>query len=180
MRWRLRFGAFDFSEKYKKGRLNTQADALSRLPTTGGTVVPMDEDIPCYHTADLDKESGEEEDSFVYVPDAIDYAEGDALWATQTYSFEENQLTPINREELRRHQLTDPFFAAVRRALNGWDRVPFSLANGGILVRTVHARPQIVVSEDLQPRVLHIGHHVVTSGHSRVKTLYRTLSRDFY
>ena len=47
MRWRLRLSEFDFTVKYKKGAANTQADALSRLPTTGYTQVDVDEEIPC-------------------------------------------------------------------------------------------------------------------------------------
>ena len=55
MRWRLRISEFDFSVKYKKGTANTQADALSRLPTTGGTTVEVDEEIPCYIAAQVPK-----------------------------------------------------------------------------------------------------------------------------
>ena len=33
MRWRLRLAEFDFEVRYKKGKANTQADALSRLDT---------------------------------------------------------------------------------------------------------------------------------------------------
>ena len=50
MRWRLRLSEFDFAVKYKKGTANTQADALSRLPTTGYTSVEVDEEIPCFTT----------------------------------------------------------------------------------------------------------------------------------
>ena len=48
MRWRLRLSEFDFTVKYKRGVLNTQADALSRLPTNGETSVEIDDEIPCY------------------------------------------------------------------------------------------------------------------------------------
>ncbi len=51
MRWRLRLSEFDFEVRYKKGKANSQADALSRLATLGETVVPVDEEIPCF-TAD--------------------------------------------------------------------------------------------------------------------------------
>ncbi|CDF40830.1 unnamed protein product [Chondrus crispus] len=37
IRWRLRLSEFDFEIKYKKGKANSQADALSRLRTAGET-----------------------------------------------------------------------------------------------------------------------------------------------
>lgn len=111
--------------KYEKGRLNTQADALSRLPTTGGTTLPIDEEIPCYIMDNLQYEDklasqdDEEEDPFLYAPDAIDHAEGDALLAMKAYVPDEELLNPVTRDELRRQQLADPFCASMRRALNG-------------------------------------------------------------
>ena len=52
MRWRLRLSEFDFQVEYKKGKLNTQADALSRLATNGETTIDIDDDIPCFMTAE--------------------------------------------------------------------------------------------------------------------------------
>ena len=46
MRWRLRLAEYDFTVMYKKGALNTQADALSRLCTDGETVHEDWDDIP--------------------------------------------------------------------------------------------------------------------------------------
>ena len=48
MRWRLRLSEIDFQILYKKGKLNTQADALSRLTTLRETTSDLDEDIPCF------------------------------------------------------------------------------------------------------------------------------------
>ncbi|CDF40678.1 unnamed protein product [Chondrus crispus] len=45
--WRLRLSEFDFEIKYKKGKVNTKADALSRLLTKGETSNDVDEEIPC-------------------------------------------------------------------------------------------------------------------------------------
>lgn len=39
MRWRLRLAEFDFELKYKKGRANTQDDALSRLDWMSETII---------------------------------------------------------------------------------------------------------------------------------------------
>ena len=48
MRCRLRLSEFDFQILYKKGKLNTQADALSRLTTLGETTSDLDEDVTCF------------------------------------------------------------------------------------------------------------------------------------
>lgn len=48
MWWTLGFGESDLTVKYKKGRLNQRADAISRVPTTGGTSLAMDDDIPSF------------------------------------------------------------------------------------------------------------------------------------
>ena len=48
MRWRLRLAEFDFQIMYKKGKLNTQADALSRLRTLAETIRHDDDDIPAF------------------------------------------------------------------------------------------------------------------------------------
>ena len=52
MRWRLRLSEFDFQVEYKKGKANTQADALSRLRTNGETSHIEDDEIPCYLLTD--------------------------------------------------------------------------------------------------------------------------------
>ena len=53
MRWRLRLSEFDFDVRYKKGTLNTQADALSRLGTSGEAEPADTLDIPCFLVEDL-------------------------------------------------------------------------------------------------------------------------------
>lgn len=50
IRWRLRLAEFSFEILYKKGKTNAQADALSRLSSTGSTTVEAEEDdIPCFY-----------------------------------------------------------------------------------------------------------------------------------
>ena len=50
-RWRIRLCEFDFSLEYKKGKKNTIADAISRLPTTGETEVDPYLDVPVLNLA---------------------------------------------------------------------------------------------------------------------------------
>ena len=50
MRWRIRLSEFDFQVEYKKSKLNTQADALSRLATDGERTNDIDDDISCFMT----------------------------------------------------------------------------------------------------------------------------------
>ncbi len=46
MLWRLRLSEFSFEVRFKKGNVDIQADALSRLAILGETVVPVNEEIP--------------------------------------------------------------------------------------------------------------------------------------
>ena len=58
IRWRLRLSEFDFIIEYKRGNLNTQADAVSRLRTLGSPQSSMeDEDdleLPCFTMGDYE------------------------------------------------------------------------------------------------------------------------------
>ncbi len=51
MRWRLRLAEYTFEIHHKKGYLNTQADAVSRLPSDGHTAEHEDYCIPCFVAA---------------------------------------------------------------------------------------------------------------------------------
>ena len=48
MRWHLVLAEFNFNIQYKLGRLNTRADALSRLRTTAETIYEDPDDIPTF------------------------------------------------------------------------------------------------------------------------------------
>lgn len=48
MRWRWRLPKFVFTVLYKKGKLNTQADALSQLPSFGSSPLEIYDNIPCF------------------------------------------------------------------------------------------------------------------------------------
>ena len=52
MRWRLILAEFNFQIMYKLGRLNTQADALSRLRTKAEAIGQDEDDIPAFMLLD--------------------------------------------------------------------------------------------------------------------------------
>ena len=77
IRWRLRLSKFDFEIKYKKGKANSQADALSRLLTAGETTDEVDEEIPCF-MAEPDDATEENEEDFERLDDILALEEGAA------------------------------------------------------------------------------------------------------
>ena len=97
MRWRPRLSEFDFEIQYKKGKLNTHPDGLSRLMTTGGTTAPVEEEIPCF-IADL----SEEEDSLLGILDITTEEADDLLINEEMESDQAEQVVPITTEELLR------------------------------------------------------------------------------
>ena len=174
MRWRLRLSEFNFVVKYKKGLLNTQADALSRLRTSGDTTVDVDDEIPCYtvdtpDTQDYDVDFGE-----------VDFEEGDLLIAQANITPTAAQLIPVSREEIAIAQLIDPFCANIRTRLNGGEKLPFEEDDTGILSRLVTRNPQVVVPKTLRNRILHMAHHAKLAGCPGGRKLYTTLRRDYY
>lgn len=48
MRWLIRLAKYNFEVRYRKGKANTQADALSRLHTEGETIRDENDDIPTF------------------------------------------------------------------------------------------------------------------------------------
>ena len=105
LRWRLRLSEFDFEIKYNKGKLNNQADALSRLRTLGETEVDIDEDVPCYVIEDTDVQN--DDVNIIYdMPNKAD----ELLIATNP--IEETELVPVTTEELLRSQFFRPLLYA--------------------------------------------------------------------
>ena len=112
IRWRLRLAEFDFEVKYKKGKANTQANALSRLHTFAETK-PHDEndDIPVFMN-ELDESIDPIDTDFI----DLQYANVDSELAC---NLEENeQFDPIKPEEILQEQLHDKFCASIHRTLN--------------------------------------------------------------
>ena len=114
IRWRLRLAEFDFEVKYKKGKANTQADALSRLHTSAETKPHDDnDDIPVFMN-ELDKNESIDQIDTDFID--LQYAKVDSELAC---NMEENeQFDPIKREEILQEQLHDKFCASIRRTLN--------------------------------------------------------------
>ena len=191
MRWRLRLSEFDFVVKYKKGVANTQADALSRLPSSGHTTVEVEEDIPCYtaeatiakhvsansyklsHEANT---SEEEQEEFL----ELDYSYGDDLLALEGFEQDASLLVPVKAEELLLSQRDDAFCKAIRERLNAGQHLPFLVNQDGLLVRTVEPHDQIIVPEALRARILYIHHHAKLAGAPGGRRLYTSLRRHYY
>ncbi len=182
MRWRLVLAEFNFQIKYKLGRLNTQADALSRLQTRAETI-RHDDDIPAFlmpdftnDTCDSDNDECDSEDLL-----QLDYNPADELFATLPEPTPSDPLfTPITTEELLTEQLSDSFCTTIRRQLNEGGVVPFGFNDEGLLCRQVTDRDQIVVPHSLKARVLHINHYSRLAGHPGGTKLYHMIRKDMY
>ncbi|CAN8068650.1 unnamed protein product [Agarophyton chilense] len=130
MRWRLRLAEFDSDILYKKGTLNTQADALSRLGTSVETEPIDDLEIPCFAVGEADGSAKIKSDD---VCDDIPDAEPSE---PLTGSF-----VPITPEKMIREQQMDPFCTQIRSRLNGGATILFWTDDQGYLARNVESNP---------------------------------------
>ena len=112
---------FDFQILYKKGKLHTQADELSRLTTLGETTSDLDEYIPCF-LIDEEYDEGYEVD---FIEE--EFAYDDALLTTEKDMPDPDLFTAITLEELVLAQASDAFCKAIRSRLN-WRRTCLSLS----------------------------------------------------
>ena len=172
MRWRLRLSEFDYEVRYKKGLLNTQADALSRLSTLVETELELEVDLPCFCADEYSSE--DEEDA------KMDYIHSAALLALESEEVEPTLLVPITLEELVRSQASDTFCQSICSRLDGEEEVPSADDDRGFLIRRVEANEQIVIPQELRTRVLHISHFAKVSGHPGGRKLYNGLRQFFY
>ena len=98
-----------------KGKINNQADALSRLNTTAKTIVhDGSDDIPDFS---LDPVQMKDETKNSMDFKKLQYSEQDAILSA--YETEnDTQFDPIELDEVIHKQLTDPFCVELRRKLN--------------------------------------------------------------
>lgn len=99
MRWRFSVSELLFDTAYKKGKLNTQADAFSKLESLGHTTASLDEDISTYsNDATLQKEKA----SLM-----IDWAMADFRLLTHD-DFVDTPPVPINTAHMLQEHQNDP------------------------------------------------------------------------
>ena len=178
MRWRLRLSEFDFEVKYRKGKQNMQADALSRLATLGQTTADIDDDIPCFTCETLRPHQLCQRHD-----DADDWDESKDLLLVMEAEMDNSQgpdLVAITPEELLREQSSDEFCRSILSRLRKGERPPFAVDTEGFLVRIAAEREQLVIPLSLQARVLHLSHYARLAGHPGGRRLYYYLTRYFY
>ncbi|CDF32470.1 unnamed protein product [Chondrus crispus] len=154
IRWRLRLSEFDFKIKYKKGKANSQADALSRLRTAGET----------------------NEDRFDALDDILALEGG-----TAPDRFD--QFQAVTPEELIREQAVDPFCNCIKEEMDAGKVRTFSMETEeleGTLCRTAAEFVQVVIPQSVRDRVLGLSHYAKLAGHPGGRKLYKTLRRYFY
>lgn len=102
MRWRLCLSELSLGIDYKKGKLNTQADALSRTESLGHTTASLHEDIPTYPD---DATAQKKKAAFMTDSAMLDY------FLLTHVSFVDTPLVPIIAAKMLRAQQNDPGLA---------------------------------------------------------------------
>eukprot|EP00171_Calliarthron_tuberculosum_P001286 IDg1286t1 len=135
MRWQLRLAEYEFEVHYKKGKLNSQADALSRLTSNGHTTEHENTEPPCL-IVDIGPDDIEEgEDPYPFAEEA-----DSAIDALRTVFCQDINIA-LQREEgvkFRENQHTGALELALPK-----DEGEYT----------------VVVSASLQPRLLQLAHY---------------------
>ena len=136
-RWRLRLSEFDLSIEYKKGKKNTIADAISRLPTDGETTVDPDLEIPTLLIEDLDCDYQTICNKYTIEDILDDFDEYDEVTAQSSeatiFSLENNNnFTALSEEEILREQYADKNINNLRLKLEKEKVTPFSINDKGL------------------------------------------------
>ena len=168
VRWRLRLAEFNFKVVYKRGSENNIADALSRLATDGGTISPVDDDIPCFLV--------EEPSKFIE----------DEVWEHPRYtvltSEADHSVEPISIDEIVREQARDAYCCTKRTEMDHEWNSPFKEDETGLLVRisNLDGAHQIVIPKSMQKRILYANHYPKTAGHPGGRRMFYTMRRYYY
>ena len=160
IRWRLRLLEFDFEIKYKKGKANSKADALSRLLTEGETVKATDDEIPCFMAEPADAIEDEEED-FGRVDDIL------ALEGRPAFD-RLDHFQAVAPEEFIHEQAVDPFCSRIKEEMDAGKVRTFTteaVELEGTLCRTAAEFVQVLIPQSLRDRVLGLSHYEKLAGH---------------
>lgn len=89
--WRLRLTEFDFEVQYKRSKIKTQADALSRFNMTGETILHDENDgITVFHLERIDVEF-ERKNS----PDEVDFSDAEYAAVDELYAAMDYPASPV-------------------------------------------------------------------------------------
>jgi len=165
-RWRLRLSENNYEVRHKPGKDHKVADALSRLPTEGLDILPLDEDIPVL---------------------AIETRASDAVKEALP---EEAPIGAVSARDIILGQAEDAFCQARLKELDAlsppdttWSRQAFFFRekNGLLCRRSMYGREtQVVIPEALKKRLLIHQHQSVLAGHPGSRRMYNTLRRYVY
>ena len=158
-RWRLRLLEYEFDIQYNPGREHHLADAMSRLPTGGGDVAEIEDEIPCFAVVeDPEEESTDSDYHLLCTSGEVANLDG-TPWNPEVFALlqEQTDVTTIPVEEFLREQASDPYCKRVAEII-GIPGSQFEYNHQGYLLRKspLDGTLQKFVPLALRPRVLSI------------------------
>jgi hypothetical protein len=149
---------FSFDIRYKPGRVNQAADALSRMPTAGADESPLDLEVPCLAIG-----SPTLGHASISVPKS-----GPTL--------EEVPIVPLKLTEIIAEQSTDDLcrILSEKGTVNEDAR--------GVLCRIspLDGASQMLIPETLRERLIALFHLPRVAGHTGVSKMYQKMRKLFY
>jgi len=197
IRWRIRLSEYDFDVEYKKGKLNTQADALSRFLTLGTTPNEEDlENIPIElieSVGSWEDDYEEELDAFYEISRSRRRIERTLVLDSEADSSEEERvLNPVEHnpnatdfqydverityEQLLQAQRKDPFCRTLKSSSSPY----YAQDEYGLWYLEREGRSRLIIPQKLVSSVVHHAHYSKLSAHPGGKKMYFTLSQFFY
>lgn len=166
MRWRLRLAELDFGIHHKLGKVNQQADVLSRLRTDAETVNHIDDDNIPVVLVDV---TTDKTNTNIVKHNFIDLGNHimDEVYATpEPPNLQDTRLTATELDKLVSTQMHDRFCTDILFRLNKREALAFKIDNEGLLDQNAKARPQIVVSDVFKQSVLYITNYTKFASHT--------------